>query len=205
MLNPSVRYLRVLWNVLLLCNLAWYLRSLAVFRVEDIFTNKRSFWLVVLKPFRKPWFNQFEKNKFNKESSGSIKDTKQIFSGLYYLNIKEVGTFSGNVRNIWIWLASLILILQTAAKFFPWGQQILNFPSLMCILAWSIGKQMECMHWLEDPPCISNFSVPWKTLRQWSDCWTLGERNLGLRPAVVIVLYTYVDHSLVCPPTYQGV
>ena len=43
MLNPSVRYLRVLWNVLLLCNLAWYLRSLAVFRVEDMFTNKRSF------------------------------------------------------------------------------------------------------------------------------------------------------------------
>lgn len=113
--------------------------------------------------------------------------------------------FSGNVQNIWIWLASLILIFQTAAKFFPWGQQILNFPSLMCILAWSIGKQMECMHWLEDPPYISNFSVPWKTLRQWSDCWTLGERNLGLRPALVIVLYTSVDHSLVCSPTYQGV
>ena len=62
-------------------------------------------------------------------------------------------------------LVSLILVFQTAVKFFPWGQQILNFPSLMFILAWSIGKKMECMYWLEDPSCTSNISVPWKTLR----------------------------------------
>lgn len=43
MLNPFVRYLGVLWNVLLLRSLAWYLGSLAVFGVENMFTNKRSF------------------------------------------------------------------------------------------------------------------------------------------------------------------
>ena len=43
MLNPFVKYLGVLWNVLLLRSLAWYLRSLAVFGVENMFTNKRSF------------------------------------------------------------------------------------------------------------------------------------------------------------------
>ena len=43
MLNPFVRYLGVLWNVLLSHSLAWYLRSLAVFGVENMFTNKRSF------------------------------------------------------------------------------------------------------------------------------------------------------------------